>query len=273
MIAEYFRNVRSLARQTWHNRAITWQLARRDLIRQYKGAALGIFWAAAQPLTVVLVFWFAVEIGLRGNRGSTGGFPFILWLIPGMFAWRVINSTITYAGNSIRNYNELVTKIVFPSITIPQFNVIALFFVHIGLMIFTVILFLVLGYKPTIYWLQLPYVIGANFLFCMVVAILLSALTTFSRDFLQLMKTSTQAMFWFSPIIWPLTNVHGLLRTVLRLNPIAYVVESYRWTMIYGHWFWQSAAWTAYFWVLLALMGAVALFIWSRLSRHFSDVL
>ena len=273
MIADFIKTAYSLARQSWDNRAITWELARRDLTRQYKGAALGVVWAAAQPISYVFIFWFAVEIGLRGSRGPTNGFPFILWLVPGMFAWRVINSTLSLAGNSIRSYSELVTKVVFPSITIPQFNVISLFQVHAWLMVFAAVLLLVLGYPPTLYWIQLPYVVGANFAFCVVIATLLSALTTFSRDLVQIVKTSTTALFWFTPVIWPSENVSGALGMVLRLNPIAYIVESYRWTLIYGRWFWESPGWTLYFWVFLILLGGVTLYVWNKLSRYFADVL
>ena len=276
MIKEFIGYLRTLALQTWNNREITWELARRDLKRQYKGAALGIIWAAAQPMLFVFVFWFAVEIGLRGDRGTTGGFPFILWLIPAMFAWRVIASTLSMASNSVQRHRELVTKVVFPSITIPQFSVLSLFLIHVGLMVFAIVIFIATGNMPTIYWLQIPYVVAANFVFCVVLAILLSALTTYSRDLFQMIKVSTTGLFWFTPIIWPITNVVSASETlgfILRLNPIAYLIEAYRWAMIYGNWFWEHPLWSLYFWGFVLVLFCLAVFIWGRLSRYFADVL
>jgi len=273
MIADYIKTVRELARQTWDNRAVTWELARRDLHKKYKGAALGVFWAAAHPITYVLIYWFAVVVGLRGGRSGFGDFPFILWLIPGMFAWRVISDTLSAAGKSVRSNSRLVTRLVFPTITIPQFSVISLFLVHICLMAGVFVLFLVLGHSPTWYWLQLLYFMLASFLFCTIAATFLSALTVYSRDLVQFVRTITRALFWFSPIIWPMSNIEGVLSKLLKLNPIAYLVEGYRWCFIFGKWFWEAPGWTLYFWSFLFVFGMITAFVWGKMSRNFADVL
>jgi len=273
MIADFIKTVFVLARQSWDNRAITWELARRNLHKKYKGAALGVVWAVAHPITYVFVYWFAVVVGLRGGRSQTSGFPFILWLIPGMFAWRFISDCISEGGNSVRSNRELVTKIVFPTITIPQFSVISLFLVHIGLMVFCMMLFLLLGYPPTLYWIQLPYFLLASFVFCIIIATLFSAVTAYSKDLVQFIRTLTQMLFWFTPILWPSDNVSGVLGSLLKLNPIAYLVEGYRWTMIYGKWFWASPGWTIYFWLVLIVLGVAAIYVWNKMSRDFADVL
>jgi ABC-type polysaccharide/polyol phosphate export permease len=272
-IEDFVRTIRVLARQTWTNRGITWELARRDLHKKYKGAALGVIWAGAHPITYVFVYWFAIVIGLRGGKSATGGFPFILWLIPGMFAWQVINGSLSEGGNSVRGHRELVTKMVFPTITIPQFTVISLYFVHLGLMLFAIALFLVLGYPPTIYWLELPYFFICSFVFSLICATFFSALTAYSRDLVHMIRTITQILFWLTPILWPISNVGGMLGNIIQLNPIAYIIEGYRWAMISGKWFWTSPTWTLYFWVVSALFAGVTIFIWSKLSRDFADVL
>ncbi|MDR1774976.1 MAG: ABC transporter permease [Actinomycetes bacterium] len=273
MIIRLIQTLRGLVRDTWGNRAITWELAKRDLHKKYKGAALGVLWAGAHPITYVCVYWFAVSIGLRGGRSETNGFPYILWLIPGMFAWQTISSAFSEGGNSIRSHRELVTKTVFPLITIPQFSIISLFFVHVGLMVFALALFLVLGYPPTMYWLQLPYYMAASFIFCVVVATFFSALTAYSRDLVQFIRTLTQILFWFTPILWPITNVSGTLASILKLNPIVYLVEGYRASMIYQTWFFQKPMWTLYFWVATAAFALVTVVVWTRMSKDFADVL
>jgi teichoic acid transport system permease protein len=273
MLKSFLTTLFTIARQSWDNRAITWELAKRDLHKKYKGAALGVIWAGAHPITYVFVYWFAIVVGLRGGKGATGGFPFILWLVPGMFAWQVISAAFSEGGNAIRSHRELVTKIVFPTVTIPQFNVISLFFIHVGLMVFALTLFLVLGYPPQFTWLQLPYFMFCNLAFCLVVATFFSTMTAYSRDIAQFIRTITQILFWFTPILWPITNVGGTLGSLLKLNPVAYITEGYRWTMIYHRWFWASPTWTLYFWVALAAFAAVTVFVWSRMSADFADVL
>lgn len=273
MLKDFFHTTKRLARQSWNNRTITWQLALQKIINEYKGTGLGVVWAIVQPLLFVGVFWFAIEIGLRGGRDVGGDFPFLFWLIPGIFAWRTITTAIGSGGNSIRSNANLVTKIAFPKITIPQFVILSLFVVHLVVMLAAMIIFIASGYPPTIYWLQLVYAILVNFIFCLIIAVLLSAITAFSKDFLQLVKSIMTGLFWFSGIIWPLSNLEGVLAVAIKLNPIAYVVETYRWSMIYHTWFWEHPTWTAYFWGLMLVHAIAAIFIWGRVSRYFSDVL
>lgn len=275
MIREFIYTARRFARESWDSRTITWQLAYQKLVKDYKGTALGVLWAVIQPLAFVFVFWFAIEIGLRGARSIGHDFPFILWLIPAIFAWRTITVAISSGGSSVRANAALVTKAVFPKITIPQFVVTSLFIVHIALMLLAMIIFILTGNMPTIYWLQLVYAIAANFIFCLVVATLLSAITVFSKDLIQFIRVVMTGLFWFSAIIWPLANLQSMpvVDLVVRLNPIVYVIESYRWSMVYGKWFWEYPLWSLYFWGFMLLLAVVTVFIWSKVSRYFADVL
>jgi ABC-type polysaccharide/polyol phosphate export permease len=273
MISTFKDSAKRYALETWDNRKMTWQLALQRIVREYKGTALGVVWAVLQPLAFVGIYWFAIEIGLRGGRDTGDGFPFVLWIIPAIFAWRVITAAINGGGNSVRNNSGLVTKVVFPVFTIPQMVILSLFVVHIALMLLAIIIFLLAGFPPTIYWLGIPYAILVNFAFCLVVALVLSAFSVFSRDLTQFVKTIMSGLFWFSPVLWPLSNLDGVVAFIVKLNPIAYVITSYRWAMIYGEWFWAYPVWTAYFWGFIAVMMILAIVIWSRSSKYFADVL
>ena len=273
MLKDFFHNTARFARETWENRTITVQLAWQGVIKKHKGTALGTIWLLVTPLAYVFMFWFAIEIGLRGARNIGHDFPFVLWLIPAIFAWRTITDAIGSGGNSVRSNSSLVTKVKFPTITIPQFAITSLFMIHLAVMLLAMGIFIAAGYMPTIYWLQLIYAIGINFIFCLVVATLLSAIAVFSRDVTQLVRTIMIGLFWFSAIIWPLANLEGTIASIVRLNPIVYVTQVYRWSMIYDTWFWEHPMWTAYFWGLLLVLIVITLFVWSKTSRYFADVL
>ncbi|MCL2379420.1 MAG: ABC transporter permease [Coriobacteriia bacterium] len=270
MVAKFFSVTHGLMRQTWDNRAITWEFARRTLHKKYKGTALGMLWILALPMAYVLVFWFAIEIGLRMDRGD---YPFVLWLIPGIFLWRTISECLSQAGNSVRKNRGLVTKVSFPLIAIPQFSVLSLFVAHMGVMLLAFAIFIAAGYTPTIYWLQFFYYIPAAFIFCLIAATFLSALTAFSKDLVQFIRVMTQTLFWFSPILWPASNLEGTLGVIMRLNPIAYLVEGYRACMLYNTWFWQDPGWALYFWAFIMISGVVTIYVWNRMSRNFADVM
>jgi len=274
MIAGLIKSAVKLARQTWDNRRITWEFALRTLQKKYKGSALGIVWAGVRPLAYVLVFWFVFEMGIRGGRATPGNVPFIVWLIPGMFAWQYISSVFSEGANSIRKNRALVTKTVFPAITIPQFTVLSLFLVHVLLMICVMIGFALFGFTPTVYWLQMPYFFLASFVFTLLISTFFSVLTVYSKDITHLLRSATQLIFWLSAIIWPFSTFEpGTMKRIMMLNPVLYIVEGYRNILIYDTWFWANPLWVAYFWGLMAVMGLATLFVWTRMSKNFADVL
>ena len=140
------------------------KLAKADLIKTYRGAALGWAWAIIKPAVTIFVYWFTFEIGLRAGK-DVNGFPFFLWLISGVIPWFYMSDMITGGTECIRKYSYLVTKMKFPISTIPTFFSISKFMVHLVLLVIMIIIFMLMGYPPDIYLLQLPIYMLLNFLF------------------------------------------------------------------------------------------------------------
>ena len=96
------------------------KLAKADINKTYRGAALGWSWAIIKPAVTIFVYWFAFSIGLRAGK-DVNGFPFFLWLIAGIIPWFYIGDMISQGVDAIRKYSYLVTKMKFPVSTIPTF--------------------------------------------------------------------------------------------------------------------------------------------------------
>ena len=254
-------------------RKTTLSLARLDVRKEYSGSALGIAWALIRPLTYVAVYGFAIEVGLRGSRSMDGGVPYLVWLIPGIYCWFFIREVLNSGGSSIRKNSHLVTRSVFPVETIPVFSVLGNFLVHAVLILGIAGVYLPLGYSNDVHALQIPYYLVATLYFGFVVAVLLSALTTISKDVQQLVKSFMRMLFWLSPNLWPISNLEGTIKLVLMLNPIAYLVEGYRSALIYDTQFLDMWWYHLYFWVLMLVLSVVAANVWTRLRPEFADVL
>ena len=80
------------------------KLAKADLIKTYRGAALGWMWAIIKPAVTILVYWFAFTIGLRAGK-AVNGFPYFLWIIAGVVPWFYISEMITGGTECIRKYS------------------------------------------------------------------------------------------------------------------------------------------------------------------------
>jgi len=272
---------------TWRHQLI--KLAKADLIKTFSGAALGWAWAVIKPATLIFVLWFAFDLGLRLGANMNNGYPFLLWLMAGLIPWFFMAEMLEQGANSLRAYNYLVTKMRFPIATIPTFVGISKLYVHVFLVVIMILFFLLYGFKPDIYLLQLPIYTFCMLLFFIAWAQFSSILTCMSKDFYNLVGAATQALFWLSGILYDVTsmNVPGWLKIFLMLNPISFVASGYRNVFIYKTWIWDDhhPLWIrslgievevypiALFAFTLLVMAALALWVYRKLYKEIPDVI
>lgn len=248
-------------------------LAKADIIKTYSGAALGWAWALVKPIITVFVFWFAFTYGLRAG-GSVNGFSFVLWMIPGFVAWFYMSDMLQQGTSAIRKYSYLVTKMKFPVSTIPTFVSLAKLAVHLGLLIFVAIIFVATGHFPVIYWIQIFFYMFLMFVFWACWGLFASMLGAMSRDFVNLVKSVTTAVFWCSGIMWDVNTI-GIpwLQKALYFNPVTYLATGYRNCFIYHKWFWEEPLQLCIFLGMLIIMAILGAWSYKKLIKEIPDVL
>lgn len=243
------------------------------MIKTYSGAALGWAWAVIKPGIMIFVFWFAFTFGLRSGHGPNG-YPFILWLIAGLIPWFFMSEMIYGGAGAIRRYKFLVTKMKFPVSTIPTFTGLSKLFIHICLMVIVVIIYLCFGYPPDIYMLQLPFYMAAMFFFFVAWSLFASMLGAISKDFLNLVKSLSTAIFWMSGIMW---DVHKIdipwLKVVLQFNPVTYIASGYRNVFVDKVWFFDQPESLLYFLIVFVIMFTAGIWHYNKLIKEIPDVL
>lgn len=253
------------------SRNLLWELTKKDFQIRYLGSYLGMIWAFIQPAITILIFWFVFQVGFKSM--PVGDFPFILWLVTGMFPWFFINDSINSATGAIVENSYLVKKVVFRVSLLPIVKIISAFIVHLFFVGVLFIMFLSYGYLPTIYSLQVIYYIFATICLLLGLSWLTSALIIFLKDVGQLMAMVLQFAFWMTPVFWNFKIIPAKYVIYLKLNPAYYIIEGYRNCFIYHRWFWQDMNVTIYYWsftIIILLVGAVT---FKRLRPHFADVL
>lgn len=266
-----FYNVIGLIRDIIINRKLLWQMTKRDFQQRYLGSYLGILWAFIQPSITVLIFWFVFQVGFKSM--PVGNFPFVLWLICGMFPWFFLTESIQSAAGSVIESSFLVKKIVFRVELLPIVKIISALVVHIFFVVLLFAMFAAYGYLPTIYNLQIIYYFFAMICLSLGFSWLTSSLTVFLRDLRQFVAMIMQFGFWGTPIFWNLKMIPEQFHFILKLNPAYYIVEGYRQSFIYHEWFWEHAYLTAYFWALTAAVMFLGAWCFKKLRPHFADVL
>jgi lipopolysaccharide transport system permease protein/teichoic acid transport system permease protein len=228
-------------------------------------------WAFIQPLITVLIFWFVFQVGFKAQ--PVNNVPFLLWLISGMFPWFFFADAISNATNAILENSYLVKKIVFKVSLLPLIKIFSALAVHLFFIFFMYGLFIVYGYAFDIYWLQLFYYLGAMIVLILGISYISSSVVIFFKDMGQLVAMLLQFGFWLTPIFWAIGTIPQKYHVWIKLNPLVYIIEGYRDSMINHIWFWEKPTLSIYFWVVTLGMLALGFVTFKRLKPHFADVL
>lgn len=249
------------------------KLAKADLIKTYRGSALGWFWAIIKPAVTIFVYWFAFEIGLRTGK-NVSSYPFFLWLLAGIVPWFYISDMLTAGTDCIRKNPHLVTKMKFPVSVIPTFTNISKIMVELILIVLTILIFIGMGYSPTIYIIQLPIYIIFMFMFFNFWSLFASFIAGMSKDFANLVKSFITAIFWLSGILWNVDTINiSWLKVLLKVNPVTYISTGFRDCFLGQEWFFQRPFELLAFLILMVIMLIAGLWSYKKLYKEIPDVL
>lgn len=249
------------------------KLAKSDLVNTYSDTILGWAWAIIRPATYIAIYYISFAFGLRTGK-PVEGYSYFLWLIAGIIPWFYIRDVFVEGAASIRKYRYLVTKIKFPLSVIPAIESTTLMLTNIVLIGIMLLLYIFAGHYPDIYWLQLPFYIVIMFIFFLSWSLFAAILSSMSKDFLQLIKSVTIGLFWLSGIFFDASTVQNdVLRIILRLNPITFIVNGFRNSLIYKKWIWEDMNAFLLFILMYIIMTMLAVFVYKRLANDVPDVL
>lgn len=267
------KTVLGLPKELWDNRKLIWNLAKNDFKTKYAGSYLGIIWAFVQPIVTIMVYWFVFGLALRSS--SPRPVPFVLWLVAGLIPWFFVQDGWMNGTQALLSYNYLVKKVVFKINILPVVKLLSAFFVHAFFIAVIILLYAANGYFPDLYYLQLLYYVFCLFVLLIGVSYLTSAVVVFFRDLLQVINIVLQVGVWITPIMWGFEDLglSGILTTILKLNPIYYIVSGYRDCLVYKVWFWEHPLLTLYFWVFTIIILVFGIKSFEKLKVHFADVL
>ena len=263
--------IRNLWMSIYTSRALLFSLAIKDFQRRFAGSYLGIVWAFIQPLLTMLVYWIVFQFGFR--TGDMGDVPFVLWFMCGIVPWLYFSEAVSSASNALLEYGYLVKKIVFNIDILPLVKIISTGFIHFCFVGLLLVVSCLVGFWPDKYFLQLPYYLLCIWAFVFGFTLFTSAIMVFFRDLNQIIGIILLIGMWGTPIVWSTDIVPPKYMFIIKLNPIFYIVEGYRESIISGVWFWQKYNQTFYFWfstMSLIIFGSV---IFNRVKPHFADVL
>ena len=254
-------------------------LAKNDLIKTYKGAVIGPFWAVMKPLFQLFVYWFAFSVGLRGGSDRLEhGIGFFVFIMVGCLPWTFMSEAISKGSKCIRSNKQFVNKISFPVSAIMTYTTLSKFYVQLFLFSLVYFYISITGFTPSIYNLQMLIYMPMMFVFFLALVWSLAPMSAFSKDFESLINTIMSGLFWLSGVCFDSYTVdNDVVRYILLFNPMTYFCNGYRKALLYHQWYfegfyrpdYENLIFVAEF-ILVVLLG---FFNYNRLKRRLPDVL
>lgn len=252
------------------NRYLIFELTRRDFQGKYIKNILGLLWAILDPLCFMVILWFVFSVGLRSGRGM--GVPFIVYLITGQIAFDLVSQNLLHATGVIKEYSFLIKKVNFRLAILPIIKIFSGLILHFIMLMIAIIIILINGVMPNIYWLQVFYYMFAACIFLLGVSWITSSMSLFVPDVANIVGIVTRFLFFGTPVFWDMSIVPQKYHVILKLNPFFYIVNGYR-DSFFGHTgFWEHPGLSLYFWGLAGICFVTGVFVFKNLRPHFADV-
>jgi len=254
-------------RDLWVYRELVFFMIWRTLKVRYKQTLLGATWAIIQPLMTMIVFNF-----IFGNvaKVPTDNIPYPIFSYTALLPWGLFTTALNQASRSLTTNQNMVTKIYFPRLVLPISSVLAglvdfavAFVILIGLMIYY-------GVSPAwnVLW-TLPFFLLLSIITALGVALWLSAINVQYRDVNYALPFLTQFWLFITPVAYSASVISDKWKLVYSLNPMAGVVNGFRWALLGAGTGPDIALWIS---VLISLVILVSgLFYFRNMERTFAD--
>ena len=197
---------------------LVWHMAKTDFVLKYKGSVFGYLWSLVSPLLLFAVLYVAFTKIIRIG----GDIPhYAVLLLLNIVLYDFFSDTTSARMSSIVQQEHIVRKMEFPRLALPFSTVLAATFTLLIDLLVVVGFALVTGAPPLLTWLLFPLLLVYLYVFTVGCSLLLSTAFVRFRDTGQIWLVLTRAMFYASPVLFPIEFFPPGAKWVLLLNPLA----------------------------------------------------
>ncbi len=255
----------------YKQRRTIWLMALRDRSNSIMNSYFGFLWSFLQPVVTILVLWFVFWFGLKAS-GNVSGVPFVLWLTIGIIPWSFIIDSLNNGTEAITSYDYLVKKVVFNVETLPAIKVLSSLLTHTFFLIFLFVLSFIYG-RISFYAIQTFYYLFCGIIYVFGWTLITSSINVFFRDTSKILNILNHIGFWLTPIFWNAALIPEKYKWIIKLNPVFYIVNGYRDSLLHNIGFWQRPVWTIGFWFATLLILWLGLLVFAKTKPYFADAL
>ena len=216
-------------KEFWDNRELLYFLIWRNIKVKYKQTMIGVVWVIIQPLVIMVVF--SIFFGKFAKIPSEG-LPYPIFAFCALVPWTYFSNALINTTNTMVTHQRVITKVYFPKLILPVSAVLSglpdfciSFCVLIGMMFFY-------GIFPSINIIFLPLFILMAIITALAVGLWTSAANAIYRDVSYIVPFLVQFWLFASPVVYPSSLIPEKWRAFYGLNPMAGVIEGFRWALL-----------------------------------------
>jgi len=259
-------------KEIWHYRDLIITFVKRDITSTYKQTVLGPLWFFISPIFTVIMYTFVFS-EIAGIK--TDGIPAPLFYLGGTTLWNYFQICFTNSSATFVNNASIFGKVYFPRLVAPISTIISnliKFFIQIGVLIILICYYHFNGiYSINInaYILLFPLLLILMAGIAMGVGIIASAVTTKYRDLQMFIAFGVSILMYATPVIYPISQVPERFKYLVLLNPIAPVIETFRYS-IFGVGYFSAPA-LAYSFVFMVVTLFTGIIMFNQVEKTFMD--
>jgi lipopolysaccharide transport system permease protein len=214
--------------EVWQYNELLYFFVWRDVKVRYKQTVIGIAWVILQPLMTMGVF--TLFFG-RLAKLPSDGLPYPVFYFSALVPWTYFSTALQSCTSVVVDNQRVITKVYFPRLVLPLSAVVSgLVDFAIGFVVLLVVT-AIYGIKPTLAALWLPALLLLAVLTALGVGLWMSALNALYRDVRYIVPFLVQFWMFASPVAYPSSLVPGRWRWLYDLNPMAGVIDGFRWAI------------------------------------------
>lgn len=195
---------------------------KKDVRGKYKGSFLGVLWSFINPLLSVVVYAIVFHYIMRFKIDH-----YLIYLIAGIIPWSFFTAALNAGMNSILFNADIIKKVYFPRIILPISSVTSCLVNFLISSSIIVLFSLFSGLGISFYLLLFPVIALIQYIFILGIVFILSALEIYVRDIEHIINFFINMLFYVTPILYTADYVPEKFSWILRINPLAYIIEAY----------------------------------------------
>lgn len=252
--------------EIWEYRELLVSFTVRDIKIRYKQTALGFLWAIIQPLFMMIIF--TIFFGKLAKIPSDG-IPYPLFVLAALLPWTLFAEGITRSTSSMISNANIMTKVYFPRLIMPVSGILSPLMDFGVSFILLLLMMTFFGFIPSINIIFLPLFVLLALATSLGIGLWLSALNVKFRDFQYTIPFMIQLGLFASPVVYPASLVPESVRFLYGINPMAGVIEGFRWTLLGSEMPGSLILVSTCVVIIILIAGA---FYFRRMEQYYADV-